>query len=139
MEYFGSWQYFAGFSSLFDVLYEGDIMNIFFIRIKESATQSDFPRVMKDTSSRRFQTYFLPHYCPILHPVRSLSKSPCNPAWIYIVKSVIWTGAEAINKYVDTIILSKHPATADSTLYLDISITVSRYIYNYLHPSILVM
>ena len=38
MEYFGSWQYFAGFSSLFDVLYEGDIMNIFFIRIKESAT-----------------------------------------------------------------------------------------------------
>ena len=55
------------------------------------------------------------------------------------VKSVIWTGAEAINKYVDTIILSKHPATADSTLYLDISITVSRYIYNYLHPSILVM
>ena len=38
MEYFGSWLYFAGFSSLFDVLYEGDIMNIFFIRIKESGT-----------------------------------------------------------------------------------------------------
>ena len=80
---------------------------------------------MKDTNSRRFQTYFLPHYCPILQPVRLLTKRSCSSAWIFFVKSVIWTlGAEAINKYVDTIILSKHPATADSTLYLDISITI---------------
>ena len=81
---------------------------------------------MKDTNSRRFQTYFLPHYS--INHIILLTKRPCSSAWIFVVKSVIWTlGAEAINKYVDTIILSKHPATAD---------TVSRYIYNYLHSTL---